>query len=104
MQSWCHRRLQHLYSSSPIDMCDRLQPRPPFAPNRKHPGHETRQAHSARGNFEIACCNFDGYDWCKRAEWLAVLDFAVEPMAHFGRVRRREDAAVPKRARPELQS
>src|SRR6266702_4998250 len=104
MQAWRHRWLQHLDSSGPIDMCDCLKLRPPFGSNRKHAGHETRQACATWWHIEIAPCGFDRHDRCKRAEWLAVLDFAVEAIAHFGRMRRRQDAAVAKRARPELKS
>src|SRR5690349_14003731 len=85
-------------------MCDRLELRPPFGSNRKHPGHEPRQTCAGRRNVEIAFSGFNRDNRCKRAEWLAVLDLAVEPIAHFGRMGRCEDATVAKRARPELKS
>src|SRR5229473_3391925 len=104
MQAWRHRWLQHLDSSGSIDMCDCPQPRAPFAPNRKDARHETCQARAARRNIEIACCHFDGDDRCERAKPLAVLDFAVEAIAHLSRVRRRKDAAMAKRTWSELKS
>src|SRR6266851_3232744 len=104
MQAWCHRRLQHLKSSSPIDMCDCLEPRAPFAPNRKYPRHETGQPRAAWWNIEVPCCHFDRHDRCKRAERLAVFDFAVEAIAHLSRIRRRQDAAMAKRPWSELKS
>src|SRR5215470_8778793 len=83
-------------------MCDCLELGPPFASNWKHSRHETRQACAPWRNVEIARCGLYGHDRCERAKWLAVLDFAVEPITHFGRMGRRQDAAVAKRARPEL--
>src|ERR1041385_3083146 len=85
-------------------MCDCLEPRPPFRPNRKHPRHEARQPYAGWRNIEIACCGFDGHDRCKRAELLAKLNFAVEPIAHFGGMRRRENTAMAECAWPELKS
>src|SRR5712691_10093608 len=104
MQAWRRRWLQHLDSSGSIDMCDCLEPRAPFAPNGKDARHETCQARAARRNIEIACCHFEGDDRCERAKRLAVLDFAVEAIAHLSRMRRRKDAAMAKRTWSELKS
>src|SRR6266849_5166729 len=104
MQPWRHRWLQHLDSSGSIDMCDCPQPRAPFAPNGKDARHETCQPRAARRNIEIPCCHFDGDDRCERAKRLAVLDFAVEAIAHLSRMRRRKDAAMAKRTWSELKS
>src|SRR5207245_357296 len=73
-------------------------------PNGKDARHETCQARAARRNIEIACCHFDGDDRCERAKRLAVLDFAVEAIAHLSRMRRRKDAAMAKRTWSELKS
>src|SRR5215472_6791824 len=104
MKAWRHCWLQHLHSRRPIDVGDRLQSRPPGGPNRKYSRHETRQALTAWWNIEIECCCAARHDWSERTERLTVLDFPVEPVAHFGRVRRREDAAVAQCARAELKS
>src|SRR6202047_799452 len=104
MQAWRHRWLQHLDSSGSIDMCDCLQPRVPFAPNGKDARHETCQPRTTRGNIEIPCCHFDGDDRCERAKRLAVLDFAVEAIAHLSGMRRRKDTAMAKRPWTELKS
>src|SRR5438270_6461038 len=85
-------------------MCDGLQPRLPFAADWKYAGHETRQACSSRRNIEIARCHFDRDHRRERAKRLAVFDLAVQPITHFGRMRRTEDAAVTKCARSELKS
>src|SRR5712675_3762224 len=104
MQAWRHRWLQHLDASGPIDMGDRLEPRPPFAPNRKHTRHETCQPRATRWNIEILSCHFDGDDRCERAKRLAVLDFAVEAITHLSIMRRRKDAPMAKRSWSELKS
>src|SRR5260370_5628318 len=104
MQAWRHRWLQHLDSSGSIDMCDCLQPRAPFAPNGKDARHETCQPRTTRGDIEIPCCHFDGDDRCERAKRLAVLDFAVEAIAHLSGMRRRKDTAMAKGTWTELKS
>src|SRR5260370_33262404 len=104
MQGWGNRWLQHLDSSGSIHMSDCLYPRAPFGPNGKDARHETCQAGAARRNIEIARCHFNGNDRCERAKRLAVLDFAVEAIAHLSRMRRREDAAMAQRTRSERKS
>ena len=57
---------------------------------------------AARRQLEVALGRLDRHGRRERPELLAVLDVAIEPVAHLGVVRRGEDAAVAERARAEL--
>ena len=96
--------LERLHPRRAVDVRDRREPCPPLGPHREDAGHETREARAAGRQLEVAIGRFDGHDRRERPELLAILDFAIEPIAHFGRVRRGEDAAVAERTRPELES
>src|SRR5262245_53012575 len=104
MQPRCHLRLQRLDSGSPVHMRDCLKPGPPFWPNGNYARHETCKASAGWRYVEIARCRVNGHNRCEWPKRLAIFDFAVQPVARFGRVRRREDAAVAKCTRAELES
>ena len=78
------------------------EPRAPLRPHREDARHEARQPRAARRQLEIAVGRLDRHDRRERPELLAILDVAIEPVAHLARVRRGEDAAMAERARAEL--
>ena len=74
----------------------------PFGPHGKHARHEAREPRAAGGQFEIPIRRFGSDNRRERPELLAMLDVAVEPIAHADRVRRGEQTAMAQRARPVL--
>src|SRR2546427_7032399 len=102
MYSRDHRAIAGRTTRGAFHVRDRRELLAPLRPHGKDAGHVAPQPQSTRRNLEITIrlVDRDG-----RGEWpkfLPVLDGAVEPLAHRGLVRRREDAPVAERARPQL--
>ena len=104
METRRHAALEGLQPRRTIYMRDRREPGSPLGPHGKDTGHESRETRPTGRQLEIPVRSLDRHNRRERPEFLAVFDVAVEPVAHFGRVRRGEDAAVPERARSEFQS
>ena len=102
VQSRRHVALERLEPGRAVDVRDRGELRPPLGPHREDARHEPSQPRAARRQLEIAVGRLDRRNRRKRPELLAVLDVAIEPVAHLGRVRRGQNTAMAERARPEL--
>ena len=96
--------VEGLHSRGAVDMGHRRQPLAPFGPHREHPRHEAAEPGAAGRHLEEAIGMLGRHDRREGAEFLAIFDVAVEPVAHRGVVRRGEDAAMAERARAEFES
>src|SRR5262245_58710354 len=83
-------------------MSDRSQSRSPLGPHTKHSRHETTEARAAGRQIEIPFGRLGECDRRERPEFFAVLDVAIEAVAHLTRMRCRENAAMAERSRSEL--
>ena len=84
-------------------MRDRRQLIAPFRSDREDARHETRQPRAAVRQNEIAISKLDRNDGRERTELLAILDLAIDPVAHLRVVRRGQNAAMAERARAEFE-
>src|SRR5262249_60374761 len=102
LESWRQLTLERLNARRSINVRDRRQLRSPLAANREDAGHVAGEPCAAARQIEIDVGGLDRRYRRKGPELLAILDVAIEPVAHLDRVRRGQDAAMTERARPEL--
>src|SRR5262249_48809641 len=102
VQSWRHLAFEDLRTGRPIDVRDRREPVSPLRSYRKNARHEPPEPRSSGRQVEIAVRHVDRDHRGEWPELFAVLDVAVEPVAHYARVWSGQDAAMAKSTRAEL--
>ena len=83
-------------------MRNRAEPLAPLGADLEDARHEPPESGAATRQLEVAISRLDRRDRRERAEGVAVLDVAIQAIAHLARARCREDAAVAQSARTEL--